>query len=160
MSLSRKTADAVKTLASAMHIPTSLGVEDGDFRLTLNLGLVTAVGVECQGLDFATLRATDLAMDDLKARAGRLAARLTYLMEPLSVLEADPVAGLVVVRSTAPSLKPGRRTYYEARLSRHGGLTFERIVFHEAERRRTSVPFQLTTETLERLVDDLAATSA
>ena len=43
-------------------------------------------------------------------------------MEPLVVLEHDPIGGQVEIRSEAPTHRSGRRTYYEVRLHRPGDL--------------------------------------
>jgi hypothetical protein len=61
------------------------------------------------------------------------------------------------MRSQAPTVRNGRRTYYEARLRGDGTLKLTRVVYDEATRNRQSVPCQMTVEVLERLADDLVA---
>jgi len=159
MSLSRKIAAELDDLARTDASPRPLAAEDGGHTLCLPLKMATPVGIECDGLQFTVADRADLSLDDLRAWGTRLAAKLTYLMEPLAVLEADALGGEVILRSQAPTSRPGRRSYYEVRLRRTGAMTLERVVFDETTRQRRTVPCQFTNEVLERLVDDLVATS-
>src|SRR5206468_2353046 len=94
---------------------------------------------------------------DLKAWGERIAARVTYLMEPLVVIEHDAVAGELEIRSHAPTARGEQRAYYEARLGQNGTLRLSRIAFDDASRRRRPASCQMTREVLERLADDLVA---
>jgi hypothetical protein len=96
----------------------------------------------------------------LKAWGDRVAARVTYLMEPLVVIEVDPVGGEVELRSQSPTARNGQRTYYEVRMNRQGTLRLGRVAFDEQTRRRSAVTCQLTREVIERLTDDLVASLA
>lgn len=159
MSLSRKIAAGAADLARPDAPPQTVSAEDGPFRLDLPVSLATAVGVECQGLTFSASHHPERSLDDLKAWGRRLASRLTYLMEPLAVHEADPVGVEVILRSQSPTPRNGKRSFFEARLARPGVLKFDRIAYDEATRQRRVVPCQFTNEVLERLVDDLVATA-
>lgn len=182
MSLSRKIAAAVEELGrtGATHTPraparwrddplvvegpgrtgatqTPVAVAEGPHRLTLAVDLATPVAVSCSGLEFATTDRAEWSLDALKSWAARLAARVTYLLEPLDVHEVDAAGRDVLLRSKAPSRRDGSRTYYELRLDARGALQLARFRYDEASRRRHPVPCQLTIETLERLADDLVA---
>ncbi|HEX8203903.1 MAG TPA: hypothetical protein VF590_25735 [Isosphaeraceae bacterium] len=158
MSLSQKIAAAVEA-----GLPSSgdLSVEDGPHRLRLALTASGPVGLAFDALEFQTsARTGDWPIDALRAWGDRLAARLTYLMEPVTVLEADPIGGEVALRSQAPTARQGHRSYFEIRLGRRGTLQFGRVRFDEETRRRQPAPCQMTLEVLERLADDLAASVA
>jgi hypothetical protein len=159
MSLSRKIADGVDELVKASGPPRPLSAEEGRHRIDLPVTLATAIGVECEGFDFGVATPGEMSLDDLRAWGGRVASRLTYLMEPLSLHEADAVAGEVVLRSQSPTPRNAKRSFFEARLRKTGTLRFDRIVYDETTRRRQPVPCQFTNEVLERLVDDLVATA-
>ena len=47
-------------------------------------------------------------------------SRVTYLMEPLKVLEVDDQEGEVQIRSQSPTPRDEQRGYYEMRLFRQG----------------------------------------
>ncbi len=160
--LSREIAAAVDAAPASGPFPYGVTVEsetrDGRARVNLTLQANGPVGLAFDTLQFERLDA-DLDVPALQAWGDRLARRVTYLMEPLVVLEVDPVGGEVELRSQAPTSRASKRTYYEIRLSRPGRLNLRRVAFDESTRTRSSIPCQLTREVLERLVEDMAATA-
>ena len=162
MSLSRKIAGALDARTESGALPSEVAVEDGPHRLALRLTAAEAVGLAFDSLEFSSSNAPadGFPLEALGAWGARLAARLTYLMEPLVIHESDAVGGQVELRSQTPTLRAGRRTYFEARLDRAGTLRLGRVAFDEATRSRQPIPCQLTREVLERLADDLVATSS
>ena len=161
MTLSQKIAAAVDADAGRDdRKPTPFRVENDQGRLTLSVIRASAIGIESDRLEFvAPNSAEPLDAADLKPWADRIAARVTYLMEPLVVLEIDRQELKAELRSQTPTPRDGRRSYYELILSRDGSAGLERVSFKESDRKRETVPFQLTREVLERLVDDLVACS-
>lgn len=161
MSLSRQIAAALDDLSAIGGTPHEITAEAGPHRLTLAVRVASPVGVEVLALEFAVSDPArpERSLDDLRAWADRVAARVTYLMEPLVLLEVDPAGGEAELRSQSPTARDGRRAYYEVRLNRQGTLRLHRVSFEESDRRRRDTPFQLTREVLERLADDLAATA-
>lgn len=157
MSLSRKIADALDAQIERGEA-APLTVEEGTRRLTLAVLANSAVGVALDHLELSAGGRPSWTIDELRAWGERVAQRVTYLMEPLVMLEVDPVGGEVEIRSKAPSARGDRRSYYEARLSCQGTLRLERVTFETADRKRKHTSFQLSREVLERLVDDLEAT--
>jgi hypothetical protein len=157
MSLSQKIAAALDARPDNGALPCDVTAEDEPNRLTLRLTASGPVGLAFDGLDFATAARAEWAPDDLEAWGRRIAARVTYLMEPLVVLEHDKTEGEVELRSHAPTSRGDQRAYYELRLHRQGSLRLSRIAFDDAARRRRPVACQMTREVLERLADDLVA---
>ena len=84
---------------------------------------------------------------------------MTYLLEPLKVLEIDAGGGEVQIRSKSPSARADQRGFYEVRLFKQGMLRMERFVVDDATRQRRRTPCQFTREVLERLADDIAASA-
>ena len=157
MTLSRKIADAFESLPSGGPMPCRVEAEIDRARLALNLTARGPVGLALDGLDYSETGRADLSDEALRTWGNRLASRLTYLMEPLVVLEVDAQAGEAALRSQAPTPRGDRRSFYEVRLRREGSLHLRRVAFDEATRRRQIVPCQMTIEVLERLTDDLVA---
>ena len=157
MNLSRKIADAVDSLPPGGPLPCLVEAEVPSARLGIHLTAQGPVGIAFDGLDYAVADRRDLSADALRSWGDRLAARLTYLMEPLVVLEVDAQAGEAALRSQAPTPRGDRRSFYEVRLRREGTFHLQRVAFDEAARRRQVIPCQMTIEVLERLADDLAA---
>jgi hypothetical protein len=159
MSLSPQIAAVVSDAPEAASFPRDVALEDGEHRLTLTLTAAGPVGVAFEHLRFETHGRPERSVPALRARGDELAARLTYLMEPLVPLELDEAAGTLALRSRQPTGRGALRSYYEVRLDRTGTATLTRIAFDDATRRRRPVPCQMTVEVLERLADDLAATA-
>lgn len=157
MSLSRKIAAAVEGRPAAGALPCAVVVEDGPHRLELELTAAGPVGLAFDRLAFSAAARPELSTEALRGWAERLASRLTYLMEPLIVLEVDAVAGEAELRSKSPTDREGMKAFYEVRLGRDSTLRMGRVVYDEARRRRRPGACQLTVEVLARLTDDLVA---
>ena len=157
MSLSKKIAAALDENTKAYVMPCTVTVEESPHRLTLHLTALDTVGLAFAGLEFTTTARPEWSSEALKGWGERLAERVTYLMEPLKVLEIDAAGGEVQIRSQNPTPRADQRGYYEVRLFRQGTLRMERFVFDQASRQRRQTPCQLTREVLERLAEDIAA---
>ncbi len=160
MSLSKKIAAALDENTKAYVLPCTVTVEESPNQLTLDLdGPRHGRAGASTSLEFATTSRAEWSSEALKDWGERLSARVTYLMEPLKVLEVDAAGGEVQIRSQSPTPRDQGRGYYEMRLFRHGSLRMERFVFDDATRQRRATPCQLTREVLERLADDIAASA-
>lgn len=143
------------------HLPNPAGLvaaQDGPDRLELLVAAGSSVGVELEHLDHLVRDPCrpSWTIDELRGWGDRLAQRVTYLMEPLVVLEVDDAGGTVELRSQSPTPRGQLRSYYEVQLRKEGTLRLERIAFDATTRRRQATTFQLSREVLERLADDLA----
>ena len=132
----------------------------GDSRVSLKVRERSAVGVALDALDFTSSHRAEWSDDALSAWAQRIATRLTYLMEPLVLLEIDSIGGEVELRSQSLTRRGDLLSYYQIRLNRLGDLHFTRVVFDADSRRRVPGVCRFTLEALERLVDDLEASAA
>ena len=159
MTLSRKIAAALDENTRAYNLPCSVTVDEGPDRVTLEIAALDSVGVALDGLEYATTDRKEWLPQDLNAWGDRIARKVTYLMEPLHVLEVDGGRGEVQLRSQAPTHRGDARNYYEVRLGREGVCRVERFTYDPAEKRRRRTPCHLTREVVERLAEDLAATS-
>jgi hypothetical protein len=160
MSLSTKIAAALDENTRAYVLPCTVTVEDGPNRLSLEITALDSVGVAFDALEFAATDRQDWPSQALNAWGRRLADRVTYLLEPLKVIEIDAGGGEVQVRSVSPSARADQRGFYEVRLRKQGILRMERFVFDDATRQRRRASCQLTREVLERLADDIAASAS
>lgn len=160
MSPSRKIAAALDENTRAYVLPCTVTVEDGPNRFSFNLTALDSVGVAFDSLEFITTDRQDWSSEALNAWGERLATRVTYLLEPLKVLEIDAGGGEVQIRSQTPSARADQHGYYEVRLYRQGRLSMERYTFDDATRQRGRTPCQFTREVVERLADDIAASAS
>ena len=101
--------------------------------------------------------ARELAVAKAMAVAGKEADALVLGCD--SVLEVDGGRGEVQLRSQAPTHRGDVRNYYEVRLGREGVCRVERFAYDPAEKRRRRISCHLTREVVERLAEDLAASS-
>jgi hypothetical protein len=156
MNLSQKIVAALDLHTDACPPPCHRVIEEGHHRLALDLTANEKVGLAFDALYFTT-NCSDWSTESLRAFGNRLAAQLTYLMEPLVVLEVDPTGGELEIRSRTPTSRCGQRCYYEIRLKQGGELRLTRVAFDEVTRHRRAIPCHFTREVLERLADDLVA---
>jgi len=160
MTLSQKIAAALEARPDTGALPCDVTVEHEGDAATIHLTASGSVGLAFRTLEFATKARAEWSPATLRAWGDRLAARLTYLMEPLMVLEQDALGGDVALRSQSPTARAGQRSYYELRLHRQGSLTLSRVSFEEATRQRRPIDCQMTREVLERFLDDLVESVA
>lgn len=85
-----------------------------------------------------------------------LAARLTYLMEPISPIEHDASACVVQLRSNPPQRDDDGRSYYELLVRRGGEIVLSRYRKDNSGVRQP-IAATVTREVLLRLVADFAA---
>jgi hypothetical protein len=96
----------------------------------------------------------------LRQRAEQITQRLTYLAEPLELLELDAEAGLVQLRSRAPQQEGEERVYWEAMLQArpHPTVSLTRYRWTPDGSEREPFVYPITFVTLGRIVQDLADT--
>ena len=97
----------------------------------------------------------NLSMDQVRKLAESLAARLTYLLEPISPIEIDADGCVVQMRSNPPQKEEDRTSYYELLVSRAGELSLCRYSRAKSTVREM-IPAHVTREVLLRLVRDFA----
>ncbi len=157
MTLSQKIAVALHDRSSESTVVEA--AEDA-CKVVLRLREASGVGVALEALEFSTTRRDAWSPDALRAWGDRIASRLTYLMEPLVVLELDPIGGEAEIRSQTPTRRGEQYSYYQIRLHKDGGLRLVRTLFNAEERTKTPGLCRFTNEVLERLVDDLEGSVA
>ncbi|MDZ7359845.1 MAG: hypothetical protein ONB46_03835 [candidate division KSB1 bacterium] len=130
------------------------------FRLCIEIEDFDKFSFVIKTLSVARLQAPpNMSLTELLQRqAGEIERRLSYLQERFRLVELDEFNVLAQVRSAAPYQKNGERFYYELLLQHGNSVTLTRYRKSATAEKRELVPFHLTPEMLERLVDDLAAT--
>lgn len=117
-------------------------------------------GVESLACALWRLRATSPRLASLDATqladlSRRLAGQLTYLLEPIRLVEVDGDAGYAQLRSQPPRREPDATSYYELLVTR------DAIELRRYEKRRgasrQAVTAHVTREVLHRLATDLTS---
>jgi hypothetical protein len=96
--------------------------------------------------------------DYLRQRAKQITRRVTYLEEPLELLELDAGAGVAQLRSNAPSQDNETVIYWEAliQIEPHPTVSLARYRWTPDRREREVLVYPATFATLGRIAQDLA----
>lgn len=113
------------------------------------------LGVALTRLELVDQSAKNVTTSQLAARAARLCERVTYLLEPLQVIELDSRSKTAPIRSKQPRKQGKVLSYYELLSVADQGLTLSRYSFDPDAGMRTVVEFVLTPDQLELLLDDM-----
>ena len=131
--MSLSTAIAIE-LDAQPNLTGIVSAQDGPDKLELTVNAQSSVGVMLEHLDFTRIDPyrSEWTIDELRGWGDRLAKKITYLMEPLVVLEVDAEGGEVELRSQSPTPRGQLRSFYEVRLKKSGTLRMNRITSHNS----------------------------
>lgn len=116
--------------------------------------------LSCALGELALERDAPAADGDPRAWGERISRKVTGLLEPLKLLEADAARHVAVLRSAVPTAKDPGLHYTEVELHGTNRATVRRFRgFHEAGKKREPIPFTVTYEALAKLIDDVIATA-
>ena len=99
-----------------------------------------------------------LDVDDLKKRAEFLAKKVTYLLENFEVFEIDPVNLKIQLRSISAQDERVGLSYFEIIVQGNASIPLARILFDKGKKQKQRIPFHLTNEVLEKLINDVVKT--
>lgn len=149
----RAAIGALPTFSSGHEI---LDLSDGDRRLTGELMALDTVGCAFDGLTVATGRLAQARVDELRKISDDLTRRLTYLLEPMALLEVDADRCSLQMRSNPPQQDDDGTRYYELLVERGGQVSLCRYQKQPGQPRQR-VAAHVTREVLVRLAGDLEA---
>jgi len=98
-------------------------------------------------------------IERLRDVSQKLAARLTYLLEPIAPVEVDAQQCVVQLRSNPPQRDEQGTSYYELLVRQGGELSLRRWTKEPGDVRRP-LAAHVTREVLLRLAGDFAAAAA
>jgi hypothetical protein len=124
-------------------------------RFECDLSAVDGIGAAVERFSFHTRRLTGSSLEKLKKIGEDLSRRVTYLLEPIAIIEIDAEGVTVQLRSAPPSQEDGVTSYYELTIS-EGGLDLSRYESRSGQPRH-AVPAKFTHEALRRLAKDIVA---
>ena len=156
MTLGAKLEQALASLAPFSTGEHVVEVDHGPQRLRCLLAALDTLACTFTRLSLAADSLSQMSTDQLKQTAERLSSRLTYLLEPISLIETDSEGCVVQLRSNPPQKETDRTTYYELLVARTGELSLVRYA-RPAGQPRQVIPAQVTREVLTRLTTDFSA---
>ncbi|MFQ5706039.1 MAG: hypothetical protein ACE5HO_01235 [bacterium] len=111
--------------------------------------------IELTSENEAGQQATELSA--LKEQANYLAENIGYLLENLAIIEIDANNARIQLRSESPRREKSTVTYFEIILDALGTLVLQRYeIDNQGAKKRSRIPFNLTEEVFENLLNDLA----
>jgi hypothetical protein len=124
--------------------------EDGDLEVRVQLADWDRLGCRLEKLEMKGTPGHSLKLDPL-----RLEEELTYLGEPLRIVELEKHGGKAILRSFPPRRENGTTSFFEMILDGPEGLSLTRLAYDRNLGQRSPVPVSMTRDTLERLLADL-----
>ena len=148
-------------MASAEHIieqlqngPSGQAEEilaaDGDVQVRLQLADRDLLGCLVEKLEMKGTNGHPLELDPV-----RIEKEMTYLGEPLRIIEMEKYFGKAILRSFPPRMENGTVSFFEVVIDRSNGLSLTRQAYDRHLGKRSPIPIAFTRETLERLLADL-----
>jgi hypothetical protein len=93
----------------------------------------------------------------LAEQANAIQKKITYLLEEFKLIEMDNQNKRAQLRSYPPYTRDNSKYYYEVVLDEGNKAHFQRYQYSMEEKRYGKITSQLTSETFERLVNDLTS---
>ena len=148
-------------IKKALNAATVAGLEHlraqaDNGRLEATIANADTMSVAFTSFVFHSDRLAHAETAQLSRIADALASKLTYLLEPLRVVEVDGNAGAVQMRSHPPYQRDKQTKYYEVLVQRGGSLSLVRYERQPGEARQ-AISAHVTEEVFYRLADDFAA---
>jgi hypothetical protein len=136
--------------------PAVVAVNEAPRQLTCDVVERNPLAVSFNQLRLATTELASAGAADLERIGKVLAARLTYLMEPIAPIEIDAAACVVQLRSNPPQRDDDGRSYYELLVRCGGEISLTRYRKENGGARR-QIAATVTREVLLRLAGDFCA---
>jgi hypothetical protein len=130
--------------------PGEVLAQDGNLEVRVQLADWDRLGCRLEKLEMKDTRSHSLKIDPI-----RLEKELTYLGEPLRIVELEKHRGKSILRSFPPRREIGTVSFFEMVLDGSEGLSLTRLAYDRMLGQRSPVPVSLTRDTLERLLADL-----
>jgi len=124
--------------------------EDGDLEVRVQLADWDRLGCRLEKLEMKGTQGHSLKFDPI-----RLEKELTYLGEPLRIVELEKHRGKAILRSFPPRRENGTVSFFEMVLDGPEGVSLTRLAYDRHLGQRSPVPVSLTRDTLDRLLGDL-----
>lgn len=128
--------------------PCRVGLQEGD--------PMQPAGASLFELGTPRVPGSPVAAERLARLAENLPSQLTYLLEPLALIEREDGEQFLLMRSAPPRRQAGSIDYYEIRLVGGSRLSLERYGFDRDRRIREGRAMVFTREVFDRLLEDLA----
>jgi hypothetical protein len=153
MSLKQPITQQLQGFASAGSGPFTLDLQTKAGRLTASIMAADRLACAFEALQLTSDKLANKSLEDLKQLSNKLCAKVSYLLEPIALIETDADTCTTQLRSNPPAKEDDQTFYYEILIRRGGSISLCRYQKQPGDVRQ-SVPANLTHEVLARLADD------
>ena len=112
--------------ATAGAPPTPLHFADGEEHVHLAVSDVDRLACGLRVLVCQSREPRQWSMDKVRSVGDSIVAQLTYLLEPLRIVESDQDEGVAQIRSEHPHEQQGERQYYEVLVRSRAEISLSR----------------------------------
>ena len=152
--------ETFSTQAADERAPIPISAQSDTIRVSVELidcdrlgYLLTALGAQC--IHENTAAEVEIDSAQIEDQIGALLKRITYLTEALTLVEKSKDLDHVLIRSGKPDRREEGIYYYELTLDGGKSIRLDRRYYNFETHRRNAVPFTLSKEVFERLINDL-----
>lgn len=145
----------VTQLGVVSATPQLIAIDIPTGRLECQLTELDKLACSFQSFLFSSDRLVGKTVDELKRLSESLAAKLSYLLEPIRPVEVDRDECVIQMRSNPPQKDDDGTTYYEL-LAKPGQLMLCRYNKPRGQERRV-IPAHVTHEVFGRLANDFVS---
>ncbi|MCL6507410.1 MAG: hypothetical protein K6T59_10305 [Bryobacteraceae bacterium] len=156
MSLKQQVQQTLQSWPPFTGAARLLAAQEGGITLQCRITALDRLACAFESFEMHHPALVGASLEGLKQAAERLAARLSYLLEPIRILEADAEQCVVQLRSSPPEREAEAAAYYELLLNANGTLSLTRYI-KQPDAPRQAVPAHVTHEVLLKLTADFAA---
>ena len=123
---------------------------DGGLQVSVKIADSDRLGCLLEGLEMKGTGGLRLSLDPV-----RVEKEVTYLGEPLKIVELEKYRGKALLRSFPPRREKETVLFLELTIDREEGLSLRRLAYDRSLGTRSPAPIPVTRDTLERLLADL-----
>ena len=123
---------------------------DGDLQVRVQLADWDRLGCLLEKLEMKCTNGRPFKLNPV-----RIEKEMTYLGEPLRIIELERYFGKAILRSSPPRMENGTISFFEMILNDAEGLSLTRLAYDRTVGKRSTIPIPFTRDMLERLLADL-----
>ena len=127
-----------------------ISATDGGLEVRVKLADWDRLGCLVEKMEMKCTNGHPLELDPV-----RIEKEVTYLGEPLKIVELEKYYGKAILRSYPPRMENGTVSFFEIALDRADGLSLTRLSYDRSMGTRSATPAPFTRDTLERVLTDL-----
>ena len=156
MSIKQQIVTQLQQFAAAGSGPFQLDEAVSAGRLTATILTADRLACAFESLQLESPLLANKSIDELKQLSTALCAKVSYLLEPIALIETDVDTCSTQLRSSPPAKEDDHTFYYEILVRRGGVIAFCRYQKQPGDVRQT-VAANLTHEAFARLASDFVA---